>query len=55
MKLHEIANPNEEQKEEQSAFLRPQAGPLLTKRDRKQIARKLKSGHVPMFLKKQAE
>ena len=56
MKLHEIANPKEEKTtEEEPAFFRRQAGPVLSKYERKEVKRKIKSGKTPMFLKRQAE
>lgn len=56
MKLIEIVTPNEEKKEEElPMFLRPQAGPKLSRRDRRAIAHKVRTGYKPAFLKKQAE
>jgi hypothetical protein len=57
MKLNEIKDPKtvEVEPEKASMFLRPQAGHKLSKYDKAVIKRKLARGHVPMFLKKQAE
>jgi hypothetical protein len=59
MKLIEIVTPNEEKKEEfcdeLPAFLRPQAGPKLSRRERRKIAHSVRTGQKPAFLKKQAE
>lgn len=44
-----------ENKPELPALLRPQAGPKLSKYEKKQIKQKLKSGKTPSFLKRQAE
>jgi len=37
------------------ALLKPQAGPLLSKYEKKVLKNKIKHGYVPMFLRKQAE
>lgn len=50
MKVHEILL-----QEELPAFLRKQAGPLLTTKDRKKIAKKIYKGQKPALLKRQAE
>jgi len=56
MKLNEIVEPKKEEYcDELPMFLRPQAGPKLTARDRKRIAKRIESGKKPAFLKKQAE
>ncbi|MDE1830592.1 MAG: hypothetical protein KGI25_09740 [Thaumarchaeota archaeon] len=57
MKLHEITNPKEEDKKEEQLplFLRPQAGPKLTQKDRREIARRIRLGQTPAMLRKQAE
>lgn len=54
MKVNEIFQPKEPDPNT-PAFLRKQAGPVLSKYEKKVIAKKLKHGYVPSLLKKQAE
>lgn len=57
MKLNEIKIPKpvKVEPEKSSLFLHPQAGERLNRHDKDRIKRKLNRGHIPMFLKRQAE
>jgi hypothetical protein len=51
----EIQKTTDEQNKDVPAFLRKQAGPTTTTLDRLKNKMKIKMGHKPIFLKKQAE
>jgi hypothetical protein len=56
MKVFEVLKkPEPKEDENKPALLTRQAGPVLSKYEKKVIKNKLKRGHVPAFIKKQAE